>query len=136
MARDRGAQNGMSIATALNTASAKPAGKRPYFMTPEVERVMAIAMAIAQELAVARARIDTLERILERKGIMTRAEIETFEPSPAEAAERGLWTQEYIARVLRIVQQEAEQMAAAPNADLASEEVAAEVAKDGPEVPR
>lgn len=126
----------MSIATALSTASAKPAGKRPYFMTPEVERVMAIAMAIAQELAVARARIDTLERILERKGVMTRAEVETFEPSAAEAVERGLWTQEYIARVLRIVQQEAEQMADAPNADLASEEVAAEVAKDEPPVPR
>jgi hypothetical protein len=119
----------MSIAAALSTASAKPAGRRPYFMTPEVERVMAIAMSIAQELAVARTRIDTLERILERKGIMSRADIEAFEPTPEQAAERGLWMQEYIARVLRIVQQEAEQLAAAPNADLASEDVAAEVAK-------
>jgi hypothetical protein len=122
----------MSIAAALNAASAKPAGRRPYFMTPEVERVMAIAMSIAQELAVARTRIDTLERILERKGIMSRADIEAFQPTPEDAAERGLWMQEYIARVLRIVQQEAEHLAAAPNADLASEEVAAEVAKDEP----
>jgi hypothetical protein len=126
----------VSIAAALNTASAKPAGKRPYFMTPEVERVMAIAMSIAQELAVARARIDTLERILERKGLMSRADIEAFQPTPEDATERGLWMQEYIARVLRIVQQEAEQMAAAPNADLASEEVAVEVAKDEPQAPR
>ena len=126
----------MSIATALSTASAKPAGKRPYFMTPEVERVMAIAMSIAQELAVARTRIDTLERILERKGIMSRADIEAFQPTPEDATERGLWTQEYIARVLRIVQQEAENMAAAPNTDLASEDVAAEVAKDEPPSPR
>ena len=102
----------MSIAAALSTASAKPAGKRPYFMTPEVERVMAIAMSIAQELAVARTRLDTLERILERKGIMSRADIEAFEPTPEDATERGLWMQEYIARVLRIVQQEAEHMAA------------------------
>jgi hypothetical protein len=126
----------MSISAALSAASAKPAGKRPYFMTPEVERVMAIAMAIAQELAVARTRIDTLERILERKGVMTRAEIEAFEPSASEAVERGLWTQEYIARVLRIVQQEAEQITAAGESDLASEEVAVEVAKDEAHVPR
>jgi hypothetical protein len=126
----------MSIAAALSTASAKPAGKRPYFMTPEVERVMAIAMSIAQELAVARMRIDTLERILERKGIMSRADIEAFQPTPEDATERGLWMQEYIARVLRIVQQEAEQIAAAPNTDLASEDVAAEVAKDEPPSPR
>jgi hypothetical protein len=126
----------MSIAAALSTASGKPAGKRPYFMTPEVERVMAIAMSIAQELAVARTRIDTLERILERKGIMSRADIDAFQPTPEDATERGLWTQEYIARVLRIVQQEAEHMAAAPNTDLASEEVTAEVAKDEPQAPR
>jgi len=87
---------------------------------------------VAQELAVARARLDTLERLLARKGLMTRAEIEAFEPSPSEATERGLWTQEYIARVLRIIQQEAEQIAAGPDADLASEDVAAEVAKDEP----
>jgi hypothetical protein len=117
----------MTIEAALATASAKPAGKRPYFLTPEVERVMAIAMAIAQELAVARARIDTLERLLERKGVITRAEIETFEPTPDEAIERGLWAQEYIARVLRIVQQEAEQIKAGAGAELASEEVAREV---------
>lgn len=122
----------MSIETALAVASAKAAGKRPYFLTPEVERVMAITMAIAQELAVARARVDTLERILERKGVLDRSEIEAFVPAPGEAAERGIWTQEYIARVLRILQQEAEQIACGANADLASEDVAAEIAKDGP----
>lgn len=120
----------MSIDTALSTASAKPAGKRPFFLTPEVERVMAIAMAIAQELAVARMRIDTLERLLARKGLIDRAEIERFAPAPEEAAERGLWTQEYIARILRIVQQEAEQAAAGPDADIASEDVAVEIARE------
>ncbi len=117
----------MSLEAALDLASAKPAGKRPYFMNPDAERVMAIAMAIAQELAVARQRVDTLERLLERKGLMTRMEIESFAPTPAEAAERSLWTQEYIARVLRIVQQEAEQLAAGPG-ELASEDVARELA--------
>lgn len=86
------------------------ADKRPYFMTPEVERVLVVAMTLAQELAVARARIDSLERLLERKGVLTQAEIEGFEPTAAEASQRSQWTHEYLARVLRILQQEAEQL--------------------------
>ena len=39
---------------------------------------------------------------------MTRADIEAFEPDPAHAERRGLWYQEYLARILRIVQQESE----------------------------
>jgi hypothetical protein len=115
----------MSIADALANASAKPAGKRPYFLNPEVERVLAITMAVAQELSVARERIDTLERLLERHGILTRTEIDNFAPTRQEAAERGAWIQEYLVRVLRIVQQEGE--AASHGAELASEELAAEL---------
>jgi hypothetical protein len=116
----------MSVAAALARSAAKPAGKRPYFMDPEVERVLAITMAAVQELAVARTRIDTLERVLERHGLLDRTEIEDFVPSTQEAAERGAWVQEYLVRVLRIVQQEGE--AAASGAEMASEELAAELA--------
>jgi hypothetical protein len=122
----------MSIALALAEAGRKPAGKRPYFLDPEVERVLAITMAAVQELAVARERIDTLERLLEAKGLVTRAEIEGFAPSAAIAAERGVWTQEYLARVLRIVQQEGEAIAAAAKGDLYSEDVAVELTTGAP----
>ncbi len=122
----------MSIGLALEEAGRKPAGKRPYFLDPEVERVLAIAMAAVQELAVARERIDTLERLLEAKGLVARSEIETFTPTPAQAAERGLWTQEYLARVLRIVQQEGEAITAATKGDVYCEDVAVELAADAP----
>jgi hypothetical protein len=118
----------MSIPDALAGAGAKPAGKRPNFLTPEVERVLAITMAVAQELAVARQRVDTLERLLRAKGIVRESEIDGFKPDAEAAAERALWTQEYLARILRIVQQENE--AAAAGNDIASEEVAAEVSRD------
>lgn len=117
----------MSIDLALALSSAKPAGKRPFFMDPSVERVMNILMATVQELAVTRERLDTVERLLEAKGIMARSEIETFEPSIDQAAERGLWMQEYLTRILRTIQQEAEAIQA--KGDLASEEVAVEVSK-------
>jgi hypothetical protein len=102
----------VSIADALAHASAKPAGRRPYFMHRDAERVLAITMAVSQELAVARTRIDTLERVLERHGLLSRAEIETFEPTKQDSAERGAWMQEYLVRILRIVQQEGEAAAA------------------------
>ncbi len=120
----------MSIEVALADASAKPAGKRPYFLNPEVERVMAITMAVAQELAVARDRLDTLERLLDAKGVVHRDEIESFAPTPKESAERGLWIQEYLARILRIVQQEGEAIAHAARGDVASEDVAAELQRE------
>ena len=115
----------MSLTDALAASSAKPAGKRPYFVDPEVERVLAITLAVTQELAVTRQRLDTLERLLAAKGLVPREAIETFSPDPEAAAERGLWTQEYLTRVLRIVQQEGE--AAAAKGDIASEAVAEEL---------
>lgn len=120
----------MSVQEALLKSSAKPAGKRPYFLDAQVERVLAITMAAVQELAVARERIDTLERLLERKGLVAHVEIEQFQPTAEQAAERGLWVQEYLVRVLRIVQQESEAIDAAARGDLYSEEVAVEIAAE------
>jgi hypothetical protein len=117
----------MSIADALLHSSDKPAGKRPYFLDPEVERVMAITMAVAQELAVARQRIDTLERLLEGKGLVPRAELDSFTPSSEEYAERALWSQEYINRILRIVQQEGQAAEATAKGDLPIPDVTREI---------
>lgn len=93
----------------LTGAGAKARGKRPWFLDDrDAERVMNIVMAVAQEVSVLRQRLDTVERLLDKKGTVTRADIEAFAPSKTEAAERGAWNQEYIARILRIVQQENE----------------------------
>ena len=90
-------------------AGTKAKGKRPYFFSDQdVEKVMSITMAVAQELAVARQRIDTLERLLEQKGVLARDEIEGFAPDAEATRERSGWHQEYIARILRIIQQERE----------------------------
>lgn len=115
----------MSFADALNEAGAKPAGKRPWFMDKDAERVLAITMAVAQELAIARQRIDTLERLLKDHGVLRADEVETYAPDPRAATERAMWNQEYLARILRIVQQENE--AAAMPDDIASEEVGDEI---------
>lgn len=107
----------------LAKAGEKARGKRPWFMeSQDAERVLNIVMTLVQEVSVVRQRLDTVERLLETKGVVTRADIETFEPSKAEAAERGAWNQEFIARILRVVQQENE---AIERADEVSSEQAA-----------
>ena len=98
----------MSLTEALDTASAKATGERPYFLVPEVERVLAITMAVAQELAVTRERLDTVERLLIASGNLIPGAVDTFVPSTSDAHARSLWLQEYLVRILRVVQQQAE----------------------------
>ncbi|MBL6964023.1 MAG: hypothetical protein ISR55_09370 [Bacteroidetes bacterium] len=108
-------------------AGKKAKGKRPWFLdNPEVEKVLSITMAVAGELAVARERLDTLERILESKGIMSREEIESYVPSDNDAHERQTWHAEYLARIMRIIQQEREALETAPDMNEAVEDLAKE----------
>jgi hypothetical protein len=119
----------MSFADALDQAGAKPAGKRPWFLEPQVEKVLAITMTLAQELAVAHQRTDTLERLLKAKGVLADGEIDAFAPDPVASAERQMWNQEFIARVLRIVQQDNE--AAMMPDEATSGEIADDLAQQG-----
>lgn len=97
-------------------AGNKSKGGRPYFFNdPAVERVLNITMAVATELAVARERMDTIERLLEQKGLLSKAEIEAFVPDEAAAEARQLMHARYSARILRIIQQELEAIAQPEN---------------------
>lgn len=112
----------------LALSSAKAKGKRPYFLADaDTERLMTIVMALAQEVSVMRERLDTVERLLERNGAVTRADIEAFSPTKQEAEERGARTQEFLTRILRVMQQEKEALS---SDDLYSEEIADELAKN------
>ncbi|HMO41253.1 MAG TPA: hypothetical protein PKC76_02155 [Saprospiraceae bacterium] len=106
----------------IKLAGNKAKGQRPYFFAdPAVERVLNITMAVAGELAVMHERLDTIERLLAAKGLLNRSEIDTYVPDDDAAQERQQWHAEYIARVLRIIQQE---MEALQNPDL-NQDVAA-----------
>jgi hypothetical protein len=119
--------NPASTLDPLALSGAKAKGKRPYFLEHhDTERVLNIVMTLAQEVAVLRERMDTIERLLEKKKTISRKDIEAFTPSKAEAAERGLMMQEFITRVLRVVQQEREALDAE---EQTSEAVADELAK-------
>ena len=113
-------------------AGKKAKGKRPqFFELEESERLMGILMAVVEELAVTRERLDTVERLLEARGSLDRSAIEAFHPDQEQARERGLMHQEYIARVLRVLQQEREALeeARARGPEKTLEEISEHLAK-------
>lgn len=58
----------------------KAKGKRPYyFSNPDVDKLLSMVMALTGELAVARDRMDTLERVASAKGLFSSDDIEAFE---------------------------------------------------------
>ncbi len=115
----------------INTASQ---GKRPWFFeNRDVERLLAIVWAMAGELAVTRERLDTVERLLSERDLLQRSHIDAYRPDAAAANERGQWQMDYIARLLRVLQQEIEVMQRGPR-DASAEEMARELANKGPEL--
>ncbi len=84
---------------------AETRGKRPqFFDDPAIDQMMTFMLELTTEVAVLRERIDTMERLLDSNGSVTRADIEAFQPSPAVAAERDAWREAYLKRVFRMHQ--------------------------------
>lgn len=87
----------------------KAKGSRPYFFDdPAIDKAIAIVMGLAGEVSVMHDRLDTIERLLESKGALSRGDIEGFEPDVVISAERDAWRDRFLDNVLRIVHQELE----------------------------
>ncbi|MFN7175363.1 MAG: hypothetical protein ACK4MX_00585 [Thermaurantiacus sp.] len=96
----------------IGLSGAKAKGKRPaFFDDPAIDRLLSIVMALAAEVSVNRERMDTIERLLDAKGVISRTDIESFAPDRDAGYERGLAARAYIARILRGVQQDMEALA-------------------------
>lgn len=95
----------------LDLAGTKAKGKRPYFLeSKQTEQVMSVVMSLAMELSVTRERLASLECLLEQNDSLDREALNSYEPDKQEAAKRSADTQEYLARILRIMQQDKEEM--------------------------
>ncbi len=84
----------------------KAKGKRPQFLAPEDDRLLSMLMALVGEVSVIRERLDTVERLLDAKDTISRADIESYVPDLETGRERNLIVREYLARVMRGVQQD------------------------------
>lgn len=78
-------------------------GKRPqFFDDPSLDQMMTFLLELTTEVGVMRERLDTVERLLDDQGSVTRAAIEAYQPSPAVEAERNAWREAFLKRVYRM----------------------------------
>lgn len=81
-------------------------GNRPqYFDDPNMDQMHAMIIALATEVSVLTDRFDTLERVMEEKGSVTRADIEAWEPDETEWQERKDKREDLIRRLFRTVRE-------------------------------
>jgi hypothetical protein len=64
-----------------------------------------VVAALTGEVSVAFDRLDTVERVLDRHGHVTREAIESYRPDEAASAERAKKREELIARVFQVLSQ-------------------------------
>ena len=84
-------------------------GKRPaFFDDPAIDQLMAVIMAMSAEMSVVYDRVDTIERLLDKKGTLSRDDIEAYRPDQDVEDERNTKRNEYIARLFRIIREERE----------------------------
>ncbi|WP_157219095.1 hypothetical protein [Flavisphingomonas formosensis] len=78
-------------------------GQRPHFFDdPAIDQMMTFFLELMTEVAVLRERTDTIERLLDTKGAISRADIEAYRADAAVEAERLAWRNAYFQRVMRM----------------------------------
>mgnify|MGYP001422193881 FL=1 len=89
----------------------KAKGKRPYyFSNPDVDKLLSMIMALTGELAIARDRIDTLERVAATKGLFSSDDIENFELDSSALQARAERHRQLLHEVNRIIVGELEDL--------------------------
>ncbi len=72
-------------------------------MTDAEDRLFGVALAMASEIAVLRERLDTIERLLDSKGMISPEEIEDFRADASVQDERDAVRKRFISKVLKPV---------------------------------
>lgn len=98
-------------------------GKKPqYFSDPAIDKLLWMTITLMEELSVTRDRLDAVERLLDRKRVLSRQSIERYVPDAKTAADRAARRAAYVDRVLRALQAELEETTGS-DAPLTAEEV-------------
>ncbi|MCS6800545.1 MAG: hypothetical protein RMM58_07075 [Chloroflexota bacterium] len=71
-----------------------------YFDDPNLDRLMAVLITMANELWVTKDRLMILERLLAKRGSVTPEEVDHYQPNEEEKKELEAARKAYIARVL------------------------------------
>jgi len=84
-------------------------GPRPMMFEDEANDILlSTNVSLLNELTVTRQRLDALERVLEKKGLVDQAEVNGFTPDDAAADERDALRTEISERVMYLLLHQAE----------------------------
>jgi hypothetical protein len=85
--------------------------ERPkYFNDTDIDRVMAILLALVSEVAAIRERLDTHERIGSGGAPPALEKVEAFAPDAATESAREIWRDAYIRRLFRVITEDVESL--------------------------
>jgi hypothetical protein len=78
-------------------------GKRPHFFdSPETDQMMTFIIELTTEVSVLSERLNTVERLLDARGTISREDIERYQPDVEAEAERIQSRKALIERVFRM----------------------------------
>ena len=81
-------------------------GKKPIYFDSTTDTLLSMVLTLMGELSVMRDRLDTVERLAEKKGVFKIGDVENYELSEEVNKIRTERRAAYIARVLKSVQDE------------------------------
>jgi hypothetical protein len=77
--------------------------KRPsQFDDPAIDALLNIVLSLGREVYVLRDRLRSIEKMLEAKGAISRADIESYKPTPEEEEEIRKEADAFMARLFRV----------------------------------
>jgi hypothetical protein len=79
-----------------------------YFDAGDVDRVMAVLLALVSEVAAIRERLDTHERVAAAGTLPAGAPVEAYRADDPAEAEREAWRDGYIRRLFRVITEDVE----------------------------
>jgi len=101
-------------------------GNKPqYFSDPAIDKLLWMTLTLMEELSVTRDRLDAVERLLDRKRVLRRADVEGYVPDPKAQLERNARRGAYVDRMMRAAQAEIAETTASGNSKVDDEALAA-----------
>jgi glucuronate isomerase len=85
-----------------------------YLEAADIDKVMAVLLALTSEVAALRERVDSHERLAAEGKAATVREVEAYMPDAATEAEREAWRDAYLRRLFRVITEDVEALRKEP----------------------
>ena len=82
--------------------------KGRQFENPAMDTLLGVMLSLGAEVYVMRDRMRVIEKMLEAKGTISRADIEAYKPTPEEEVEIRKDNDEFMARLFRVLESDLE----------------------------